>query len=589
MLLTVAACCVAANAQVQTLPTVKVAGRVLRYYDVQRGDNIYTVCEKLGLTTDQITENNPSSADGLTPGMRLYFPENLKGIERPMPAVQPQAGTPEQPLTHVVERGESVYGIAEVYDIPVEKLIRLNPEAYAGIHPGQVLILDEAALTSDVQVPAEEIAAAAESAAAYADEKASQTDNDPAAQPAEIPAEGNISLADFIARANRQSVADPQLPVDDTDEVTDEETPVIFKEMSIAVVLPFMSGEARPARAAQLNREFLRGMLMAAQDQAERSGAKVFIRAYDTKGNTGTLRTIMDKPEVNGADIIIVPDADGQMAFIEGSDTRSLLRNYFSVKDETYLDHHNVIQANIPHDAMYNAAIDGFIERYRNGAQMYTPVFLTRNGGPTDRAEVAGALKRRLDRDGIAYRTVEYNRNLTEDDLAGNDPDIQPIVYVPVTGTRSEFARFTPALLQQKMNMTQPDQIALWGYPEWVTLRGDNYDTLGKLNATIYSRFFTDDNDSTTKELRSRYRQWYGQDMTETFPVQGLLGYDAGTYIIDALRSMAEGEALPTDFEGVQNTLLLRRASDSENAGLYNRSLYLIHYLPDGIVEKTRL
>ncbi len=88
-------CAICATAQVQTLPTMKVAGRVLRYYDVKRGDNIYTVAERLGLSRDEIVDNNPSAADGLTPGMRLYFPGDMTSS---LPAA-PAPGSTSQPLS----------------------------------------------------------------------------------------------------------------------------------------------------------------------------------------------------------------------------------------------------------------------------------------------------------------------------------------------------------------------------------------------------------------------------------------------------------------------------------------------------------
>ena len=131
----------AASAQVQTLPTMGVAGRVLRYYDVRTGDSVYSVARDLGITVDQIIANNPSAADGLTPGMRLFFPESLAGGADATPA----PGEPQHPLTHVVEKGESVYGISARYNIPVETIIKLNPQADSGVHAGQVLRLAEGA------------------------------------------------------------------------------------------------------------------------------------------------------------------------------------------------------------------------------------------------------------------------------------------------------------------------------------------------------------------------------------------------------------------------------------------------------------
>lgn len=610
----------AGSAQVQTLPTMGVAGRVLRYYDVRTGDSVYSVARDLGITADQIIANNPSAADGLTPGMRLYFPETLKGEAD----VTPAPGAPQQPLTHVVEKGESVYGISAKYNIPVETIIRLNPQADSGVSAGQVLRLTDAPLQASAPAPASrrsEVAApvksvdklkpragyeiytigAGETLFAIADSRGTTLDAIQVANPGlditsysegdeiYVPLTGvkndppSITLEEFVS-GNRTGGDNP---ADTTASPVDYST---LQEMSVAVVLPFMAGEERPSRAAKLNQEFLRGMLMGAKELSARDGSKIYIRAFDTKGDADTLRVLMERPQVSGADIIVVPDADGQMAFIEDSDTRSVLLNYFSIKDETYRDHSNVVQANIPHDKMYDRAIDGFMQTFRDGDTSYLPVFLSRSGGATDKSEFTDLLKKRLDSEGVTYRTVEFEGSLGEDDFTDLNPDIQPIVYIPASGTRHEFQRYAPALQKQVGELVSSDNLALWGYPEFVTFKGENREALHGLHTTIYSRFYTNDNDYTLRSLRNRYKELYGQEMTDAFPLQGVQGYDAAAYIIAALRGMAQGKALPDDFEGAQSTLRLERADGfSASPGLVNTSLFLIHYRDGNGVEKTRL
>ncbi len=602
----------AASAQVQTLPTMGVAGRVLRYYDVRTGDSVYSVARDLGITADQIIANNPSAADGLTPGMRLYFPESLSGGADATPA----PGEPQLPLTHVVEKGESVYGISARYNIPVETIIRLNPQADSGLHTGQVLRLAEsapqhealAAAKPDVAAPKSGLApragyeiyriAAGETLFAIADSRGTTLDAIQVANPdfdITSYSEGDEIYVPLTGVRNDIAHNDsPQTSVADMPEDNAANTApagyTSLHEMSVAVVLPFMTGDEHPGRAARLNQEFLRGFLMGVRELSDRNGARIYVRAFDTKGNMDTLRVLMERPEVSGADIIVVPDADGQMAFIEDSDTRSVLLNYFSIKDETYRNHSNVVQANIPHDKMYDRAIDGFMQTFRGDDGLFFPVFLSRTDGQTDKVEFTRLLKERLDAEGVPYATVEYNGTLEEENLAGYTPDVQPVVYIPESGTRHEFLRYAPALEKIKDDMASSESMALWGYPEFVTFKGENRATLHSLNTTIYSRYYTNDNDYTLRSLRSRYKDLYGQEMTDVFPLQGVQGYDAAAYIVAALRGMAQGDPLPKDFEGAQGTLRLERAEGSpHSAGLVNNSLFLIHYREGNGVEKTRM
>ena len=55
------------SARDMELPTTRVNGREMYYYDTQRGENIYGVAEKLGITRDELVKYNPAAADGLRP------------------------------------------------------------------------------------------------------------------------------------------------------------------------------------------------------------------------------------------------------------------------------------------------------------------------------------------------------------------------------------------------------------------------------------------------------------------------------------------------------------------------------------------
>ena len=132
----------------------------------------------------------------------------------------------------------------------------------------------------------------------------------------------------------------------------------------------------------------------------------------------------------------------------------------------------------------------------------------------------------------------------------------------------------------------------IWGYPEWITFRDESFREICGLDATIYSRFYSDPRDTRCRELAERFREEFGTDMVEAVPTQGVLGYDMGRYIINGLREKAATGVFPTDFSGLQSELRLVRADAPESGGtggLYNEALLLIHFLPDGTVEKICL
>ena len=121
------------------LPTTVLGGQSFYYYEIQAGESIYDIASKLGVTKDEIIRNNPSAADGVEAGMKLYFPA---------PAGTTSAVSASQ--THTVEQGETLYGLAKRYGVTVDELIAANPGSDAGIKVGQRLTIPTAAVTAEV-------------------------------------------------------------------------------------------------------------------------------------------------------------------------------------------------------------------------------------------------------------------------------------------------------------------------------------------------------------------------------------------------------------------------------------------------------
>ena len=124
-----------AVAQSQTnLPKTIVAGHEFYYYETGAGESIYDIAAKLGVTKDYIVNNNPNVADGIESGMILYFPIDEAVNKKPAAISQ----TPQSQI-HVVEQGQTLYGLAKRYGVSVDDLIAANPGSENGIKIGQRL------------------------------------------------------------------------------------------------------------------------------------------------------------------------------------------------------------------------------------------------------------------------------------------------------------------------------------------------------------------------------------------------------------------------------------------------------------------
>lgn len=622
------------EAAVTDLPFITVKGEKCYYYDVLPKESIYQVAHKLGITRDRLVQFNPSAADGLKPRMRLFFP--VKDFTDQQPGNRTAVYAHAAGITeHIVKKGETLYGIAQQYGMSPDHLARLNPSAADGLRTGDILRItangnkptetgndsnfpstaagDDGVIRHTIKkgetlfgiantynIPLETLLEANPSldplkykTGQVVDIPAGNATDDHMAETAsdyEIATEESDTPANMGHDATTGSYT-PSASVDADEEDMDPIT-LDADTLDVAVMLPFMLNESAMSRTTQLYTEFFKGMLIGADDMLSEDGAHIKFHFFDTASSLDSVRSILDKPVMEKVDLVVAPDNPEHLAAIVesiGEDVPVL--NIFAVKDDSYRNHRNIIQTNIPHDAMYDKAIGMFLEKYAGTL----PVFLHRTEGMADKESFTSAVKKRLEQDGQDFREITFITSLTDSDLEGIDPTATPVVFIPDSGSKNEFAKFIDAIKYMHDNAGAPDRVTIFGYPEWVTFRGDSFNDICDLNATIYSRFMASVTDMDTKRLKNRYKELYGSEMFEAVPAQGILGYDVATFIVKGLREKEDTGVFPPEFDGVQSYWHLgwsgvtqndeTTGETTSNGGLVNEALYFINYLPGGTVE----
>lgn len=596
-----------ALASIQDLPVTSRNGKAYYYYEVQPKETIYSLTHKLGITREEIIRHNPSVADGLKAHTTLYFPA-------------PQA---DMPRSHKVEKGETIYGISKRYGMSPDRLIELNPFLSDGLKTGQTLRLEDSAgapvqAAADVDmrghlvedgetfysiarrynVSVAQLEAANPSVPVL---KKGQVLNIPviAQQTAPVtvtePAPAAVAVTavavDTVAAAPAPAVVaiTENTPVNIVTPALEEaeEVTVDKGEIKIAVALPFMlvQGSKMSKPAARMT-EFYKGFLIAV-DSLRRIGSPIKVYAYDTADNTDSVKSILRRPEMKDVQVIIAPDNEEHLAMIADFASRngSTVLNPFAVKDESYLTNSAMIQANIPTAMMYTKAIKGITSQFPG----YTPVIVSRTDGPDDKREFTDELKKQLSDAGITYTLLTFTNKLTTNNLKGLDSNTG-YLFIPVSGRQAEANRILPALNEYRETLDNPDNIRVFGYPEWTTFRGETLTNMQNLNTVIYSRFYTPEElDSDATDIENRYKAWYGgKGIEKAVPRQGLFGFDTGMFLIRALqRNQGDfGKAAPTNY-GVQNSFHL--VSPGGAKGYVNDVLYFINYRPSGLINKEIL
>lgn len=136
-------------------------------YTVQRGDSLYAIASRHGLTLAQLRELNNISGNLIHPGQQLVVTGTAQATPT-VPSVEtdnqensslaPEATNPTTPDTttgsYTVQRGDSLYAIAQRHGITLSQLKTLNNLSDNMIHPGQQLAVSGNVASAAVETPA---------------------------------------------------------------------------------------------------------------------------------------------------------------------------------------------------------------------------------------------------------------------------------------------------------------------------------------------------------------------------------------------------------------------------------------------------
>lgn len=410
----------------------------------------------------------------------------------------------------------------------------------------------------------------------------------------------NPSVADRIKKNTKlyfpvDEFSDNVAQVEDSAEVAvvevDTVVPTIQRRPLAVLSLPFNLNGDRESRQAKHALDFYKGFLIAADTLAERSG-RVEIQAVDSKSMT------LSDSLLQTAAVVVAPDDAALMSSLAArcAQNGTYMLNLMNARDNSYLTNPYVLQANIPAEMMYRKAVQGLMENYGD----YTPVIIRNVEGRNEKEPFTKYLAAYCDSVGKECVHIEYNGNLNSSGLALLDArPTDDFVIIPSSGSLAEFNKFAyvvrnfrdgrrAAVAEEAVDSVPTQKIAVFGYPDWIAFRGEPEELLHAMEATIYSRFHDDYDSFMSRNLGSDFIRWYGTPMIESVPSQGILGFDAGCFIIKNIRAnngRFEPQS-PAEYKGVQSTFRFQRVGDG---GWVNTALYIVEFLPSGLMNSRVL
>lgn len=602
-----------AQSSLRELPVTTINGRPMHYYEVQPKETVYSLSNKLGITREYLEQCNPEVHDGLKAYSILYFP-----VADDVPVAHT--------VTHTVERGETLYGLGKMYGISPDVILAQNPSAAEGLRAGQVL-------TITIGTPGASVEPTTTATTTHSPHVVSPTrpDSDTARRYTVSQGETLYSIAvnhgltiEQLAMANPSIsilragdvliIPDPESakakPAENTaqaspatsttpnppaspiieEEVAETPAPVAApapEPVKIAVMLPFGLKQEKPDKNAARATEFYRGLLMAV-DSLHSASRPIKIYAYDTDDTDAKIASLLRSPEMSDMQVIIAPDNEAQFATIsKWAEPRGIMVfNSVLIKDESYMTNPVVMQSNTPLDDIAERAVYAILESHPG----YTPVILRRNDGPADKEKFIEQFIAMVKGEGRDFVEIAYNNRLDDANLKSLDPDGR-YLFIANSARQAEANKILPTIVDMKSTAADPGNILVIGYPEWTAFRGTTEKNMHQAGTITYSRFFCDPEDLSSRRVNDAYKRWYDAEMTQQMPRMGMLGFDIGFYLINALRANGGDFSKPTPaYNGAQTGYDFIKADDEDSAsGWVNNYNYLIFYRPGDYTEKIRL
>ena len=428
--------------------------------------------------------------------------------------------------THKVKRKETIFGIAKMYDLTIEDLIKANPEMK---EPGYEL-------------------------------KKGAIINIPISKP-------DSTQSAYLEKPVVTPPANQTVPDDD----------VRQREIRVGVMLPLHNINGDGKRMV----EYYRGILMAC-DSLKKTGLSIDVHAWNA-AEDADLTPILADPAAAKCDIIFGPLYSKQMQllsdFVEKHDIRLVIP--FSINAPQLLANRNIFQVWQSPTNINDATIVRYLENFKD----YHPVFIDCNDSTSKKGIFTFGLRRQLEGRDIEYSVT--NLKSSEDMFSKAFSRTKPNMVILNTARSPELGVAFAKINGLKSNSPSLE-ISMFGYTEWLMYTRTHLDNFYKYNTYIPSVFYYNPLSSQTGRLEQKYRWNFHVDMQNALPRFALTGFDHAYFFLKGLHKYGKefnGAAGMFGYPPVQTPLVFERMG---NGGLQNHSLLFVHYTPEHRVETVK-
>lgn len=630
-----------------SLPKVNIAGSQYYMYEVKKGDSLYGISHRYGWNIDRLEQLNPSVGHKLEKGVKIYYPVNDGEVNSQSDKSEFVPLSEYPVIRHVVKKGDTVYSIAKMYGVSLDKIYEYNPSAKTILKRGDV-----------ITIPQESESINEGDSYLYYTIKSGDTLSDIATQfntsveqllrDNKGVSEINFKAGDLLrvsVNSNKDHVE--MLPVeetiitridsykagkDDTWETVAEKTGIgvddlleansgtkMKKNATIAIpvietltVEKEMEPEDDRENSLEGRRDIYKEVhMLSTGDSLSDAMSSVRMALIiedpsskrDNEFTRGTLLAI-DRLKGSPYKISLKLLQDNKSASDSVKVTKSLIDSLDNFKADIIVA---TYERNFPHWlASYGEdngveivnAFDVKNELYMENPSMIhlltpSPYFSDEVGEWA--ASNLGSYKLVMvgkpdDEDAFA-ESIKGRRDAgsviakdLEDLALMKLEDSGRYLFYGYPTSREDIQNMISAIEYLKENNPFVE-IKVMGRPSWITVAEGMKERFQNVDVYFPSRFFFDNNAPSGKEFIATYSSAYGHGPIRSFPTYAVAGYDIANYFIPGVASNdGDFNASVPDGRELQTPINLERVGNW--GGFFNPSAYIIRYSPFGEIEK---
>lgn len=520
-------------------------GKAYYIHEVKEGQTLYSISKAYEVSIDIIKEANRMSDDQLKKGYLLKIPAKKEMIENNVENSGIQVGMEN----HIVQRGETLYSIAKLYETNVDHIKKLNPGLSDNISEGQVII-----------VPVKNRVEVKDSSRIHIVEKG-ETLYSIAKQyliSVKELKDLNPGLDDNIQPGQELVVgleaSDVVVPNDTTPKNCDD--PIILQEYNIALLIPLRMeyAGARIFRSDERDEndfykftpfsyiQFYEGLKFAI-DTMIKSGMNINLFVYDLDDTDEKLEKVLSSPDLKNMHLILGPFTQTYL------DTLSAFSYEYKIPmascfltGEINLREINPYYFN-PVSSIYYQMVG--LSDYFKESKPDANVIIAYQGTPMEKsaAMVIDSL----------MKDIEYGSfcavNLTEEGLKGVTAKFngsKENIILSLANGEIFISNYIRNLNEYKKNFN----VTLMPLPGWLNYENLDLEFLEYLHSQFFGSYFIDYEREDVRSFTKRFQKDYKADPDNL----AFMGYDFGVYFLSALHEYGTNFASCIDSLNV-NTL----------------------------------